>query len=738
MSSLRIRILSIFLALLLVLSASELAFAVTYTSVNGTKYYHPKAGTNCNVFLGVDVSYWQGKSIDWVKVKQSGVDFAILRVGYTSLDAFKQHVDSTFATNVKNATAAGINVGVYFWSEATTEAEAKKEAAWVIDQLSSYKDKITMPVAMDYEFASGSRSSKAFNKLTKTKARKQFTANAVAFLKAIEEGGYTPMFYTYRAAADAEYGSGYKINMASINGSNQYRFWLAQFSSENSYTGNVEMWQHSSTGSVPGISGKVDRNFWYYDNSKQTTKSGTKSIKDCTVTLAKTTCEYTGGKQEPGVTVKDGATTLKKGTDYQVLYLKNCKNGTAAAIIRGIGSYSNDVLKTFSIKTTGKITLPRKEYHMAYGSVTVPIGAVTNGSSLTYTISDPEIAEVSASGVITPKAAGDATIHIVSPATSAVTEASADITIHVTDPPADVMKASFKVTGDLKFTAKWTLADGSGKQTASILEDDPSDQVIATYPELGDELGSAEDEISEEDPSVPGEPGEDIAESDVNLSDQVIATESEDAPEDITDEVIATESEDAPEDITETEIIVSSEEPAAKSLAAVFSEAEGYEIFCADNKGFKNGKAFTVKGANVTSAAVTCPVNARTVYVKVRSFITKDGIRFYGGETEPISLQVVSDLKAPTALSVSKVKKNWFKLTWTKVNGAGGYQIRYSKTSSMKKSKTKTAKKAATTSKKVKNKYKSKYAYVKVRAYKVVSGKKYYSPYSRVLKVRTK
>lgn len=327
-------------------------WALTSSTINGVKYTHPAKyrSSDYHIFNGLDVSYWQYNitQSEWNQIKAAGVDYVFIRCGYTSYDGFRQNKDSYFERNVERAYKAGVNVGIYYWSEATTESEAKKEAAYVNSLLKKYRSMITMPVAMDYEFASGYRSTKKFNSMSKSAARKQFTSNAVAFMKAIKGYGYTPLFYSYRGLVDPSFNSNYKMDMTRINGNGQYRFWLAQYSSDNSYSGEFEFWQHTSSGRVSGIDGRCDRNFWYYNNAKEKTLSGTVSLKNCKVTMADSAL-YTGKKVEPNVTVKDGDKTLKEGEDYQVLYMNNIKKGTARVIIRGIGDYSNDVLKSFKI-----------------------------------------------------------------------------------------------------------------------------------------------------------------------------------------------------------------------------------------------------------------------------------------------------------------------------------------------------------------------------------------------------
>lgn len=338
--------------ILIVAISSSAAFAAT-SVVNNKKYTHPafyKASLH-KLFHGVDVSVWQG-SINWKKSKKDGIDFAILRCGYTALNSFSLHQDSTFTTNYTNAKKAGVSVGIYYYACATTKKEAKKEANYVISILKNNNVNNQLPVVMDYEINAG-RPNTVYNKLVKSKgkayARDRFTTCAKQFMNVLRASGYETMFYSYRALIDPKFSANYRFNMDEINGSSQYRFWLAQYSTSNSYSGKMEIWQFSSTGKVKGMSGNIDRNFWYYPLSGVKTTSGTKSIRDCKVTLSASQYKYDGNIKEPSVTVKDGSDKLKNGTDYSVSYMNNIKKGTATVLVHGKGDYSNETYSTFKI-----------------------------------------------------------------------------------------------------------------------------------------------------------------------------------------------------------------------------------------------------------------------------------------------------------------------------------------------------------------------------------------------------
>lgn len=322
------------------------AFAATTSTISGKTYHHPASVRSSNyiAFNGIDVSVFQN-NINWKKVKAAGIDFALIRCGGTyGKSTFTQYHDSYFVQNMKNAKAAGVNVGVYYFSLAKTTSEARKEAAFVVNAIQEAGVEPNMPVIMDYEMLSGSRLSAA-NYGTSASTRKKLTNNAIAFLDYIKDAGYTPMFYTYLNLA---YTSP-RFNMSDLQ---DYPFWLAQYYTSTAYNQRVDYWQYTSSGSVNGISGRVDRNFYYYNLKGTDTEDGTRSIRNCSVSLDYSTMKYTGSALENDVTVKDGSKTLTEGEDYTVAYFRNRSKGTAYAVINGIGDYSNTISKTYKIGTS--------------------------------------------------------------------------------------------------------------------------------------------------------------------------------------------------------------------------------------------------------------------------------------------------------------------------------------------------------------------------------------------------
>ena len=193
---------------------------------------------------GIDVSKYQGV-IDWDRVKASGIGFAFIRVGWAGYEGgIDEGKDPTFDTNMRGAIAAGIPVGVYVYSYCKTPAAAQRAAREAIALCKPYK--LTMPLVFDLE------DSATYAPLGKAAA----TAVAEAFLSAVEAAGYYAMLYSYKSFV------GSLLDMGKLA---KYDFWLAHYTARTDYTGPYGIWQYSSSGTVDGISGRVDLDEAYKD-----------------------------------------------------------------------------------------------------------------------------------------------------------------------------------------------------------------------------------------------------------------------------------------------------------------------------------------------------------------------------------------------------------------------------------------------------------------------------------------
>lgn len=211
--------------------------------------------------MGIDVSKYQG-TINWAEVKSSGVDFAMIRVGYRAKSTGEIFEDPTARYNMQEAQAAGIMTGAYFFSSAVTEEEARAEAAFTKDIIAKYK--ITYPVAYNCEdFQSPDSRQYGLDAAVRTNL-------ACAFLDEISAAGYTPMFY----ASKGELEGNAQWNTDTL--SSKYKIWVAQYpdspypdTKTSSYSGPHDMWQYTSQGIVAGIPRKADVNIAYFGYSQE-------------------------------------------------------------------------------------------------------------------------------------------------------------------------------------------------------------------------------------------------------------------------------------------------------------------------------------------------------------------------------------------------------------------------------------------------------------------------------------
>ena len=205
---------------------------------------------------GIDVARYQG-TIDWESVAQTGIDFAIVRIGYRSMSDGQIKPDSNGRYNLQEASKAGIRLGAYFFSTAVSKEEAIEEAKWAAEFVAKYP--ITYPIVYDCEGYTdpGSRQ----YALTK----EERTDIALAFLETIEDLGYEGMFY----ASKNEIHEDVRWEVSRIE--KDYKIWVAQYPAEpypatpaSSYEGSHKMWQYSMEGTVDGIDQPVDLNIAYF------------------------------------------------------------------------------------------------------------------------------------------------------------------------------------------------------------------------------------------------------------------------------------------------------------------------------------------------------------------------------------------------------------------------------------------------------------------------------------------
>jgi len=208
---------------------------------NGRKTYDDNLYTGV---CGIDVSTFQG-DIDWNKVANDGIEFVMIRLGFRGYGNGALVLDARYEKNIDAALSAGLDVGVYFFSQAINTEEAVEEATFVIESLKGRP--ITFPIVFDMEKINDE--ARADN-LTK----EEITAITVAFCEKIKQAGFTPMIYGNIAWFMEN------LDLEQIEG---YDKWFAQYFSVFTFPYEIKMWQYTSNGQVNGISGNVDINMYF-------------------------------------------------------------------------------------------------------------------------------------------------------------------------------------------------------------------------------------------------------------------------------------------------------------------------------------------------------------------------------------------------------------------------------------------------------------------------------------------
>lgn len=279
------------------------------------------------ITTGIDVSEFQG-NIDWKAVADSGIDFAMIRVGYRGMKNGEIKEDACAKYNLQEASKNGLKIGAYFFSTAVTEEEAKEEAEWTKNLLSGYP--VTYPVAYNCE-GFQNPSSRQFELSVEER-----TKLADAFLKSIEEGSYTGMFYAAKNELDDN--NLWNADDLSLN----YRIWVAQYSDQtwpektkSDYTGDHVMWQYTNQGKLDGIKGAVDFNvayFGYSQSQQEVDENGAEQV-EANVEVGVNFTEV-----EEQVTAKDEVnlrSTMEQGSDDNIV--GSMKNGETA-VRTGVGN----------------------------------------------------------------------------------------------------------------------------------------------------------------------------------------------------------------------------------------------------------------------------------------------------------------------------------------------------------------------------------------------------------------
>lgn len=212
---------------------------------DGYKYYTDENGEVMSK-IGIDVSKFQ-QEVDFQAVKDAGMDFVIIRLGFRGYGEEGRIVeDEMFASNIQKALDAGLEVGVYFFSQALDEKETLEEAQFVLERIKDYE--ITGPVVFDTEEIKGDAAR------TDNLEKKQFTDNCITFCDAVKEAGYDTMIY-----ANMKW-MAFTLDLERLT---EYEKWYADYEPHPQCPYEFSMWQYTEEGSVPGVEGNVDINVWF-------------------------------------------------------------------------------------------------------------------------------------------------------------------------------------------------------------------------------------------------------------------------------------------------------------------------------------------------------------------------------------------------------------------------------------------------------------------------------------------
>lgn len=255
----------------------------------------------------LDISSWNGEITDseWKTLKKRGVTAVIIRAGYSRWFTGFHTKDSRFEKNMEGAKKAGMDIGAYYYTTATDEKEAASEAAYFAKLLDPYRDYLTLPAVYDFETNEHGRLDGAkFREL----GMDGCTGLCVSFCEVLENEGYDPMIYANRATFNNY------LDTDVLEGS--YRLWLAQFTSGGSatgYEGNYDMWQYSSSVTIPGVDSRFDANYIFKrinTEDKQISASKKDSGGETTYTLSE------GVRSIVPVTSKGKTANIRVRDDY--------------------------------------------------------------------------------------------------------------------------------------------------------------------------------------------------------------------------------------------------------------------------------------------------------------------------------------------------------------------------------------------------------------------------------------
>lgn len=331
--------LTLYITIIALIVLIIVSYLYSKSNVKPPIYIHDERFENAIIAEGIDVSYYQGESIDWDAIKDDGIDFVMIRCAYRGSESGELEIDKNYKENMDNAIKSDLMVGAYIYSQAITEEEAMEEANFLLALVEDKK--ITMPLVIDYEIYEDGRLDKAIQ--NKDLNKNTITDICLAFCKVIENNGYESMVYGNR---------NFLIKSHDTNRlEKETTIWMANYTNQTNYGGDYSIWQYTSLGLVPGINGNVDKNFWYIDKDDpgQTVDDNKTDINECSIKLDDDSYLYLGRKITPEVILKNNGELLIENEDYYISYINNTSSGEGQIILKGIGNYTGRTILSFNI-----------------------------------------------------------------------------------------------------------------------------------------------------------------------------------------------------------------------------------------------------------------------------------------------------------------------------------------------------------------------------------------------------
>lgn len=670
-------------------------YKISYDNLTG--YVSASYITLSPIEKGIDVSKWNG-TIDWKKVKADGIDYVIIRGGFGNAT-----VDPQFESYIQGASDAGLKIGVYWFSYATSVTKAKEEAAKCLETIAPYRDKITYPVFYDFEYDSVDYAKKLGITITKDLSSKM----ADEFLTAIKNAGYITGIYTNKDFGDKYF---YEDMLFANN------LWIAQYSSACTYNRPYMMWQYTDKGTINGIGTSsepayFDMNYTYLKPTNNQTSSNKIDLSSSSVSEISSKT-YTGSAIEPSFTVTLNNKILKENEDYTVTYSNNISIGTAKILIKGIGNYVGEKTITFKIvaPTTSKINLSSasvseissKSYtgSAIKPSVTVKVNGKTLSLNKDYTVTYSNNISVGTAKILI-KGTGNYT-------------GEKTITFKIIPKKISKVSLSKKTTNSL--TLSWNkLDDVTGYKIYKY------DSKSENYEYLKTIKGASTTSFT-----------------DSNLTDATVYKYKVRGYKTVDGNAyngfISNSFAESTKVKTVSNLNLKTRNATSLELSwDKVKNADGYRIYRLDTNTDTYKLVKTINNNTTTSYKHSNLVSATNYYYKVKAFKYLNGSNRYSDYS--------SRLKATTrplqpSVILNSTKSKSIKVSWTNISKrATGYEVR------MSTSKNGTFNSIGTTTNtsftKV-NLTKGKTYYFKIRAYRIVDGQKIYSLYSGIESIKCK